>query len=83
MMKISGLHGNDTACILVRRNCGRKLFVSIKCPNPHSFKKGVILSCRSIIKTRQISYLHGSALFTIPLGYRSCCFNDSTDVVLS
>ena len=53
--------------ILVRRNYGGKLPVSIRCHNLHSFKEGVILLCQSILETRDISHLHGSALFTIPL----------------
>ena len=52
---------------LVRRNCDGKWLVSIKYENLHSFKEGVILSCQSIPETRRISYLHGSALYTIPL----------------
>ena len=35
--------------------------------NLHSFKQGVIIVCQSILKTRRMSYLHGSALFTIPI----------------
>ena len=46
---------------------GRKLLVSIKYENLHSFKEGVILLCQSTLETRRISHLHGSALFTIPL----------------
>ena len=52
---------------LVRRNYGRKLPVSIKYQNRHSFKEGVILLCQSIIETRRISHLHGSAPIAIPL----------------
>ena len=52
---------------LVRRNHGGKSPVSIKYENLHSFKKGTILLSQSIFETRRISYLHGSALFTIPL----------------
>ena len=51
---------------LVRRNHGRKKPVSIKYENLHCFKEGVILLCQSILETRRISHLHGSALFTIP-----------------
>ena len=51
---------------LVRRNCGRKLPVSIKYQNVHSFKEGIIFLCQSILEMRRISHLHGSALFTIP-----------------
>ena len=52
---------------LVRRNYGGKSPVSIKYQNLHSFKKGMILLSQSILQTRWISHLHGSALFTIPL----------------
>ena len=52
---------------LVRSNYGRKLPVSIKYENLHSFKEGVILLCQSILETKKISHLHGSTLFTIPL----------------
>ena len=52
---------------LVRRNYGRKLPVSIKYENIHSFKEGVILLCQSILEKSRISHLHGSALFTTPL----------------
>ena len=52
---------------LERRNYGGKSPVSIKYQNLHSFKEGVILLCQSILETRRISHLHGSALFTIPL----------------
>ena len=52
---------------LERRNYGRKSPVSIKYQNLHSFKEGMILLCQSILETRRISHLHGSALFTIPL----------------
>ena len=52
---------------LVRNSYGGKSPVSIKYENLHSFKEGVILLCQSILETRRISHLHGSALFTIPL----------------
>ena len=52
---------------LVTSNHGRKKPVSIIYENLHSFKEGVILLCQSILETRRISHLHGSALFTIPL----------------
>ena len=52
---------------LVRRNYGGKLPVSIRYHNLHSFKEGVILLCQSILETRRISNLYGSALFAIPL----------------
>ena len=51
----------------VRRNTGGKLPVSIKYQNLHSFKEGMIHLCQSILETRRISHLHGSAAFTIPL----------------
>ena len=53
--------------ILTGRSYGGKLPVSIKCHDIHSFKEGVILLCQSILETKQISHLHGLALFTIPL----------------
>ena len=46
---------------------GGKLPVSIKHENLHSFKEGVTHLCQSILETRRISHLHGSALFTISL----------------
>ena len=54
-------------CELVRRICGGKLPVSIKYQKLHSFKEGVFFLCQSILETRRISHLHGSALFTVPL----------------
>ena len=50
---------------LERRNYGRKLPVSIKYENIHTFKEGLILLCQSILKTRRITHLHGSSHFTI------------------
>ena len=47
-------------------NYDRKLPVSIKYQNLHSFK-GLILLCQSILETRRITHLHGSAHFTISL----------------
>ena len=52
---------------LERRNYGVKRPVNIKYQNLHSFKEGLILLCQSILETRRITYLHGSAHFTIPL----------------
>ena len=52
---------------LERRNYRGKWLVSIKYQNLHSFKEGLILLCQSILETRRITHLHGSALFTIPL----------------
>ena len=52
---------------LERRNYGGKWPVSIKYQNLHTFKEGLILSCHSILETRRITHLHGSAHFTIPL----------------
>ena len=54
---------------LVGRNYGGKSPVSIKYQNLYSFKEGLILLCQSILETRGITYLHGSALFTIPLNF--------------
>ena len=51
---------------LLSRNNSGKLPVGIKYQNLHSFK-GMIHVCQSILETRQISHLHGSVLFTIPL----------------
>ena len=63
-MNKSSLHWNGAAY-----NCNMKLRRkspgSIRCHDLHSLKEGVILLCQSIYETRQISYLHGSALFTI------------------
>ena len=52
---------------LERRNYSEKSPVSIKYQNLHSFKEGLILLCQSILETRRITHLHGSAHFTIPL----------------
>ena len=52
---------------LVRRNYGGKLLVSIKYQNLHYFKEGLILLHQSILETRRMTHLHGSAVFTIPL----------------
>ena len=52
---------------LVQRNYGGKTSVSIKYQNLNSFKEWMILLCQSILETRWISHLHGSALLTIPL----------------
>ena len=52
---------------LERRNHGGKWPMSIKYQYLHSFKEGLILLCRSILETRRITHLHGSAHFTIPL----------------
>ena len=56
---------------LERRNYGGKWPVSIKYKNLHSFKKGLILLCQSILETRRMTHLHGSAHFTIPLKEKS------------
>ena len=61
---------------LVRRNYSRKLVVSIKYQNLHSFKEGMILLYQSILETGQISHLHGFPLFTVPLTKE----NDETSV---
>ena len=52
---------------LERRNYGGKWLVSIKYQNLHSFKEGLIFLCQSILETRRITHLHGSAHFAIPL----------------
>ena len=52
---------------LVWKNYGGKSLVSIRYQNLHSFKEGMILLRQSILETRRISHLHGSALCTIPL----------------
>ena len=52
---------------LVRGNYGGKFPVRFKCHNLHSFNKGVILLCQSILETRRISHLFSSALVTVPL----------------
>ena len=57
---------------LVRRNYGGKLPVSIKYQNLHFFKERLILLCQSILETRRITHLQGSALFTIPLSMVQC-----------
>ena len=51
----------------LERRYGGKWPVSIKYQNLHSFKEGLILLCQSILETRRITHLHGSAHFTIPL----------------
>ena len=52
----------------VRKNYGGKLLVSIKYQNLH-YKEGMIVLCQSMLETRRISHLRGSALFAIPLSY--------------
>ena len=52
---------------LERRNYGGKLPVSIKHQNLHTFKEGLILLYQSILETRRITHLYGSAQFTISL----------------
>ena len=52
---------------LERRHYGGKWPVSIKHQNLHSFKERLILFCQSTLETRRVTYLHGSAHFTIPL----------------
>ena len=51
---------------LKRRNYGGKSRLSIKYQNLHTFKEGLILLCQSILETKRITHLHGSAHFTIP-----------------
>ena len=52
---------------LKRRNYGGKWPVSIKYQNFHTFKEGLTLLCQSILETRRITHLNGSAHFIIPL----------------
>ena len=52
---------------LVMRNYAGKLPVRIKYQNLLSFKEGMIHLCQSILETRQMSHLHGSSTFAIPL----------------
>ena len=54
-------------CKLKRRNYGGKWPARIKYQNLRTFKEGLILLCQSILETRRITHLHGSAHFTIPL----------------
>ena len=62
---------------LARWNYGGKLPASIKYQNLHSFKEWMIHLCQSILETRRISHLHGSAPFPIPLKYYcQTCLND-------
>ena len=63
-LKISSLTGMGLR-ILLSRNYGGKSPVCIKYHNLHYFKEMVILLCQSILKTRRISRLHGSALFIL------------------
>ena len=57
---------------LERRNYGGKLLLSIKYQNLHTFKEGLTLLCQSILETRRITHLHGSAHFAIPLTESTC-----------
>ena len=50
---------------LEKRNYGGKLPVSIKYQIFHSFKEWLILLCQSVLETRRITHLDGSAHFTI------------------
>ena len=59
---------------LERRNYNGKSAVSIKYQNLHSFKEGLILWYHSILETRRITHLHGSAHFTISLKVVSATF---------
>ena len=52
-----------------RRNCGGKSPVSNKYQNLCTFKEELILLCQSILETRRITHLHGSAHFRIPLNH--------------
>ena len=67
-MKISNCDGISTGTVLrtlVRRNCDRKLLVSIQCHNLNSFKDEVILLSQSILEIGRIAHLFSSVLFTI------------------
>ena len=66
-LKISSFYWNGDRLRLVRGNYGGKFPVSIKYQNVHSFKEGMIHLCQSILETRRISHIHGSAPFTILL----------------
>ena len=61
-------------CKLERKNYGGNSPVSIKYQNIHTFKEELILLCQSILETRRITHLHGSALFTIPLNTENPLF---------
>ena len=61
-------------CKLERKNYGGNSPVSIKYQNIHTFKEELILLCQSILETRRITHLHGSALFTIPLNIENLLF---------
>ena len=54
---------------LERRNYSGKWLESIKYQNIHSFKEGLFVLCQSILETRRITHLHGSAPVTILLSY--------------
>ena len=62
---------------LERRNYGGKWPVSIKYQNLHSFKEGLFLLCQSILETRRITHLRGSAHFTIPLSANAKKWSDT------
>ena len=47
----------------------------------HTFKERVILLCQSILETRRISHLPGSAHFTIPLKLLLMTFADKSLLV--
>ena len=64
---------------LERRYYGGKKSVSIKCQNLHSFKEGLILLCQSILETRRMIHLHGSAHFRIPLRIERNLFRGMID----
>ena len=73
-MKISSLHWNSAA-YTCKEKLWRKVVVSIKCCNLHSFKERVILLCQSILEMRRIPHSYGPALFTIPLKICLTFFN--------
>ena len=48
---------------IAMRNSGEKLPVSMHCHNLHCFEEGVILLCRRILETRQISHSFNSVVY--------------------
>ena len=58
---------------LEKINYGGKWPLSIKYQNFHSFKEELFVLCQSILETRRITHLYGSAHFTIPLIAKKLC----------
>ena len=54
-------------CVNWKKKLWPKVASEIKYQNLNSFKEGLILLCQSVLETRRITHLHGSAHFTIPL----------------